>query len=266
MVDHCWVSVRGVRAVASCVALVWLAGCAIVPGTGTTGAPETSATPQAAGSSPYRRLATSEGTDTSKGHNDQLGLWAIAEQDAENDTPGDLSVLLRQQQNWRRAVEHDFPPGGDITCDPRTFLPLNNSVLVNVAVTGPDHSVLQSPDPALLTKALRRAQGRILRVTEDGRELTEEQYEKLAGAGEDDSYTPNDVSDPEGYTGVVGISDIDTKGVRYVWLERTVLRIVAEELREAGAVPARIVPYLDADTLAWLRERGEVLPTEDELR
>lgn len=102
-------------------------------------------------------------------------------------------------------------------------------------------------------------------VTEAGRELTPEQFDELLTSGEE-IYTPSFVSDPESYTGVVGISNIDTDGVRHPWLLRTALRIVAEEVRAAGAVPARIVPYLDIDTLEWLKDQGERLPTEAELR
>ena len=29
---------------------------------------------------------------------------------------------------------------------------------------------------------------------------------------------------------------------------------------------ARIVPYLDVDTLEWLKDQGDRLPSEDELR
>ena len=211
------------------------------------------------------RLATSEGKDTSKGHNDPQGLWAAVDLSEEEEWGRESAVLLEQQRAWRRAVEYDFPPGGDISCDPRTFIPLRETYLINVGVTGPNPALLQSPDPALLRKALSRAGERIMMVTGKGEELTQKQYDESDDVG-DDTYTPSYVSDPEGYTGVVGISNIDTDGVRFVWLERTTLRIVAEELRKVGAVPARIVPYLDIDTQTWLKGQGERLPTEGELR
>ena len=42
---------------------------------------------------------------------------------------------------------------------------------------------------------------------------------------------------------VAGLDNIDTEGERYTWMFRTMLRIVAEELRAEGAVPAKIVPF-----------------------
>jgi hypothetical protein len=171
-------------------------------------------------------------------------------------------------------VESDFPLGGDITVDPRTFMPLRESMVDGFGVTGPDPALLKSPDPALLREALQRASDRIMRVRADGRELSEAQFERLSETDEDqdeedetsDSYTPNFLSDPESYTGVVGVSNFDTKGVRLVWLQRTTFRILAEELRRVDALPARIVPYLDIDTLQWLRDRGESYPTDTELK
>lgn len=248
------------RLVLACAALLLTAGCGLV-------APNATESPSATTSRTYPHLQTSEGKDTSRGHNDPRGLWAAVDLAWDQEFPEDPGVLLDQQRAWARAIESDFPPGGDITCDPRTFLPLRHSYLINVAVTGPDPSKLTSPDQALLREALSRAGARIMLVTGDGRELTEQQYEAQVDNGEsEDDYTPNYVSEPEGYTSVVGISNIDTKGERYTWLERTALRIVAEELRRAGALPARIVPYLDIDTQAWLREQGEQLPSEKELR
>ncbi len=51
------------------------------------------------------------------------------------------------------------------------------------------------------------------------------------------------ISEPERRGDIVGLSNIDTSGERYTWMFRTFLRIVAEELRAAGAVPATIVPF-----------------------
>ncbi|PFG18254.1 hypothetical protein ATK74_2838 [Propionicimonas paludicola] len=235
-------------------------------------------TPAEPSASALPRLVTSEGKDTSRGHNDPDGLWAQAERDAADELIDDAAELREHQRNWRRAVESDFPPGGDITVDPRTFMPLQELMVEGFGVTGPNPGLLKSPDPTLLREALRRATERILRVRADGRELSESQVEGRGEADDDegdeegeqgetdDDYTPNYLSEPEGYTGVVGISNFDTKGVAFVWLERTTLRIVAEELRRSGAVPARIVPYLDVDTLAWLREHGETYPSDAELR
>lgn len=214
------------------------------------------------------RLDTSEGKDTSRGHNDAQGLWAAVDLSEEEEWDLDSAGLLEYQKAWRRAIEYDFPPGGDITCDPRTFIPLERSALMSVGVAGPNADLSQSPDPALLRKALTRAGERILSVTDHGEELTPKQLDELYESGdfEDGGYTPAYVSDPESYTGVVGITNIDTESMHFIWLQRTALRIVAEEIRKVGATPARIVPYLDSDTLAALRESGVQLPTEDELR
>ncbi len=83
-------------------------------------------------------------------------------------------------------------------------------------------------------------------VTVDGKE--HEDFDQLMelemeADDEEDAYSPNYVSDPERVGDLVGLSNIDTKGERYPWMFRTFLRIVAEELRDAGAVPAKIVPF-----------------------
>jgi len=197
------------RLVLACATLLLTAGCGLA-------APSATESPSPTTSPTYPHLQTSEGKDTSRGHNDPQGLWAAVDLAWDQEFPEDPGVLLDQQRAWARAIESDFPPGGDITCDPRTFLPLRHSYLVNVAVTGPDPSKLTSPDQALLREALSRAGARIMLVTGDGRELSEQQYEAQVDSGEsEDDYTPNYVSGPEGYTSVVGISNIDTKGERY---------------------------------------------------
>ncbi len=59
--------------------------------------------------------------------------------------------------------------------------------------------------------------------------------------------------------------DIDSDGVWAPWMFRTLLRIVAEELRAAAAVPARITPLITHDRLEWLEGTGAAYPAEAEL-
>lgn len=199
---------------------------------------------------------TSEGRDTSRSSNDPRGLWAAAAR-----PEGWLSTaagVRESQEAWRRAVESDFPPDGDITCDPWTLMPLATLVVCKVGVTG--------PPPELVQGVLSEAAVRMLNVTATGQELTDDEYEEWEerGGEDDDDYTPNYVSEPRIWNDIVGIDTIDTKGERYPWMFRTFLRIVAEELRAAGAVPARIIPFLTPDTLAWMAQHGELYPIDVE--
>jgi hypothetical protein len=207
---------------------------------------------------------SSEGIDTSRDTGqDPSGVWAATAVTEVSDwlNATDPAALRASQRAWQRAVETDFPAGGDITCDPWTFMPLRETCLTTIAVTG--------PPPDLLITALDAAGARMLSVLGNGRELEVEELDELDeldDADDDaDYFTPNYVSAAERYGDIVGISTIDTKGVRYPWMLRTFLRITAEELREAGAVPARIIPFLTAERLAWLAERAERFPPPDEL-
>lgn len=215
---------------------------------------------------------TSEGWDTSKGQSDPLGAWAAAKWDGEDEwrNATDPSALLQSQRAWARAVVHDFPTDGDITCDPWTFLPLRESVSVTLAAVG--------PSPEQLMTALSAATTRMIRVRADGRELDPDDDDFDEDDEDDDfdeddydedgfeaDYTANYVSDPERFGDIVGISNIDTKGQRLPWMFRSYLRIVAEELRNAGAVPARIIPFLTPEHSAWLQGRGERFPSPDQL-
>jgi hypothetical protein len=173
---------------------------------------------------------TNQRVDTSRYGSDPGGLWAAAEDD------GNPSKTLADQRAWARAVAADFPADGDVLCDPRTFMPLDEIVDVSLAV------LCFTPD--LADKALSRAAGRMMTVAVDGKEYSNfEELEELLMEGDDDAYTPNYISDPERSGDVVGFSTIDTKGERYTWMLRTFLRIVAEELRAEGALPAKIVPF-----------------------
>jgi hypothetical protein len=211
---------------------------------------------------------TSEGSDTSRLGNDPGGLWAatVGTEETEWLHATNPEALLASQRAWKRAIEVDFPSGGDITCDPWTFMPLRESIFTAVAVTG--------PEPATLLKALDAAGLRMSGVLTDGREVSDEELEELESAWDEDEdgefdedlfSTPNYISGAERHGDIVGISNIDTKGVRYPWMFRTFLRILAEELRQADAVPARIIPFLTAEALTWLAERHERYPSPDSL-
>lgn len=211
---------------------------------------------------------SSEGWDTSKANSDPLGVWAAAKWTEEDEwiVASDPSALRRSQRAWARAIAHDFPADGDITCDPWTFLPLRETISITVAAVGPAPEVVQ--------QALAAAARRMVGVRADGRErgpdegdddFDEEDFEDEEDEEFESDYTPNYVSAPERVGDIVGISNIDTKGMRLPWMFRTFLRIVAEELRSAGAVPARIIPFLTPEHSAWLRERGESFPPPAEL-
>jgi hypothetical protein len=191
----------------------------------------------------HRRVVTSEHMDTSRYGSDPGGLWAAAEDD------GNPSKNLADQQAWARAVLADFPPDGEVMCDPRTFMPLDELVDVSVGVMG--------FAPELATKALARAAARMSMVATDGKEYeTFEALEELELIDEDAAYTPNYISAPERRGDIVGLANIDTKGERYTWMFRTFLRIIAEELRAEGAVPAKLIPFTSSP---------DDYPTDDEL-
>ncbi len=202
---------------------------------------------------------TSEGTDTSRFGSDPTGVWAAADCTAETEwlNATNPSVLRTNQRAWERAVESDFPAGGDITCDPWTFMPLRETVFTAVAITG--------PDPALATQALNEAADRMLGVVIDGREVSEEELERLLDEDNEEAYSPDHISQAVREGDIVGIANIDTNGERYPWMFRTFLRIIAEELRRAQAVPARIIPFLTPEALTWLAERDERYPLPDGL-
>ena len=175
---------------------------------------------------------TNDPRDTSKFGSDPGGLWAAADRDS------DYFAGPADRAAWRRAVEADFPADGDVMCDPLTFMPDDEFVDVSLAVLG------FAPDRA--ETALAQAAQRMMLVTVDGRE--HEDFDQLLALemeadDEEDAYSPNYVSDPERVGDLVGLSNIDTKGERYTWMFRTYLRIVAEELRAVGVVPAKIVPF-----------------------
>jgi hypothetical protein len=137
---------------------------------------------------------------------------------------------------WRRAIEADFPADGDVMCDPSTFMPNDEWLDVSLGVIG------FAPD--LAEKALVRASSRMMLVTVEGKEcVTFDELEELVMEDDEAADSASYISDPERLGDFVGLSNIDTHGERYTWMFRTYLRIVAEELRAMGAVPAKIVPF-----------------------
>jgi hypothetical protein len=111
----------------------------------------------------------------------------------------------------------------------------------HVIVTG-------SSDRRAAGLALSRASGRFMMVTEDGRELSDEEAEALEdeneATGEDGPYTPNSVS------GVTFASRgpwccVDCKGYIEPAMRERMIAILVEELEHAG-VSARVeVPVPD---------------------
>ena len=194
-----------------------------------------------------------ENTDTSRDGGNP-GLWAATDRGEESEwlNATNPAYLRASQQAWRRAIEADFPFDGDIQCDPRTFMPLANVQLTTLGAIG--------GAPELRVRALAAAGRRMGLVGADGREAKSLDDVEEWNDEEEDAFTISYVSDPELDGDVVGLSNIDMDGMRLPWMLRTFLRIVAEELRAAGAVPARIIPFLPADTREWLAEQGERIP------
>jgi hypothetical protein len=168
--------------------------------------------------------------DTSKYGSDPGGVWAAAERDGNPFTgPCDPAA-------WSRAIEADFPVDGDVMCDPSALMPNDEWVDVSLGVI--------SFAPDLAEKALIRASSRMMLVTVEGKECADfDELEDLLVEDEEAADSVSYISYPERVGDLVGLSTIDTKGERYTWMFRTFLRIVAEELRAMGAVPAKIVPF-----------------------
>ncbi|MCE1173611.1 MAG: hypothetical protein LWW77_03270 [Propionibacteriales bacterium] len=250
-----WRASRGLSMALTLLLASTLASCASggVGGPATTGG----APAGAASSAAPTRLPPFLGMDTSKGHNDAQGLWAKVDLPPEDEWSRTPSQLLEQQRDWKRAIDYDFPADSAITCDPRTFVPLDKVMLINIAVIGDDKAAVMA--------AMTKAQERLYRVDSDGREYSEAELDKLLSDGPE-VMTPAYLSDPEAVGLMVGIDNIDLEGERYTWYERTAMRIVAEELVAAKATPARITPFLTPDVLEWIDQSGDRLPNEGELR
>jgi hypothetical protein len=235
-----------------------LTGCAAGGFSGQGGAGGSGGTPAGTGSpSAPTRLPPFLGQDTSKGHNDDQGLWARVVLAPQDEWTRDAAQLQEQQRDWKRAVDYDFPADAVVTCDPWTFIPLGNVMLVNIAVVGDNKAAIMT--------AMRRAQDRLYRVDSDGREYTEAELDQALSDGQE-PLTPAYLSDPEAVGLMVGIDNIDLEGERFTWYARTAMRIVAEELVAAKATPARITPFLTPDVLEWIEKSGSHLPNEGELR
>lgn len=194
---------------------------------------------------------STENSDTSRAASSPDSPWH-AVGDYSIDWPG---VDLAFQQQWAAAVASDFPVEGDITCDPRTFMPLDDAIVAQLAV--------RADDPQVALRALDAAASRFDLVDATGREYTADELDEAYG--EDDVYTVSYVSEAEIIDGVATVTTIDTDGEHYPWMFRTFLRITAEELRRTGAVPAHIGPPQTAALQEWLADRGTRYPTDAEL-
>ncbi len=203
------------------------------------------------------RLPPFLGLDTSKGHNDAQGLWAKVVLRPEDEWARTPAQLREQQRDWKRAIDYDFPAESAITCDPRTFIPLDKVMLINIAVIGEDKSAVMV--------AMTKAQARLYRVDSDGREYTQAELDQAESDGEE-VFTPAYLSDPEAVGLMIGIDNIDLEGERFTWYARTAMRIVAEELVAAKATPAQITPFLTPDVMDWINQSGSRLPNDGELR
>ncbi|MGW4896541.1 hypothetical protein ACWEQL_30445 [Kitasatospora sp. NPDC004240] len=157
-------------------------------------------------------------------HPDPVMLWRIA--DACQEVPTQAAYWMS------RAVLAESEPGG-ITTD-RDLLRIiggeNGGALTqdfSIAVRSDDHDLAL----AALTAA---AENRLWAVLEDGRELPPEEAEEIID--DTDLYSPN-------YVGIhpeVPEVWLDCKGMIFPHMARTVLRIVADELRKAGITRAHL--------------------------
>ncbi|MFI5761956.1 tetratricopeptide repeat protein [Streptomyces sp. NPDC051563] len=134
-------------------------------------------------------------------------------------------------QWMRRAVVTESEPGG-ITVDPGAFGILTGDgdpLVQNWEIA------VESDEPAAAVTALTAAESRLVRVFEDGRELSPEEAEELW----DEfcpPYSPNFVA----VDATVPRLWMDCKDGIYPHMARTALRIVKEELRRAGVRQAHL--------------------------
>ncbi|MFC8448159.1 hypothetical protein [Kitasatospora sp. NPDC057223] len=157
-------------------------------------------------------------------HPDPSMLWRIADV---------CQWVPTQAAHWMsRAVLSESRPGG-ITTD-RNLLRIiggdNGGALTqafSVAVESDNHDLAV----AALTAA---AENRLWAVLEDGRELPPEEAEEIIG--DTDLYNPNYV----GIDPAVPRVWLDCKGMIFPHMARTVLLIVADELRKAGIQQAHL--------------------------
>ena len=105
-----------------------------------------------------------------------------------------------------------------------------------------------TPQSELAAEALRSVQRIFGLVAEDGRILTEEQVMDAY----EDLYTPNYVHDVEQLPGIGAAIVLDTKGVTFPDMGRTMLRLITEALVARG-VRATIAYYVPED---WAGARG----------
>jgi hypothetical protein len=148
-------------------------------------------------------------------------LWRVAEACLETD----------QSAYWmQRAVVTESEPGG-ITVDPGALRIHGGNGGV---FTQHWEIAVRSDDPARAVEALNAAELRLTYVLENGRELSEEDDDY--DTADFDFYSPNyaavDATVPRVW--------MDCKGGMFPHMARTVLRIVADELRRAGIRQAHL--------------------------
>ncbi|MFJ2648101.1 hypothetical protein ACIO1C_15355 [Streptomyces sp. NPDC087420] len=149
-------------------------------------------------------------------------LWRVAE----------ACLYCDEAALWmRRAVVTESEPGG-ITVGPEAcgILGGNGDALVqNWEI------VVESDEPARAVVALTAAKPRLMRVFEDGRELSPEEAEELW----DEAFPPYSPN----YAAVEATVPriwMDCKDGIYPHMARTALRVVADELRKAGVRQAHL--------------------------
>ncbi|WP_327236114.1 hypothetical protein OG349_21315 [Streptomyces sp. NBC_01317] len=149
-------------------------------------------------------------------------LWRVAE----------ACLYCDEAASWmRRAVVTESEPGG-ITVGPEAFGILGghgDALVQNWGI------VVESDEPARAVTALTAAKPRLMRVFEDGRELSPEEAEVLWDEASP-PYSPN-------YAAVEATVPriwMDCKDGIYPHMARTALRVVADELRKAGVRQAHL--------------------------
>lgn len=141
------------------------------------------------------------------------------------------NVNERAEVAWARAVADDYPPGGDIDCDPLTLGPDRHLVM------GSDFfcaTVVSAPELHRVEIALERAAKRFATVDENGEELPEDEIDDQVFMVDEVGY-PTRVQEGWKIT-------VDFRGAAWPRMNVAMLQILVEELRRAGAVPARLRP------------------------
>ncbi len=130
------------------------------------------------------------------------------------------------QQAWAQGIRAEFPADGAIRCDIRTFLPWGDDLETDFGFA------IRHARPQEILAALDSEQ--LMRVDEWGAEWPDDVWN-------DEVYTPNYIFGPETQDGLVTLS-VDSKGVSYSPMWRTMLCIVRDQLLAAGVRDAVLVP------------------------